>query len=107
MKKLRAYTNVLKLRMNMALKRQAVSNYPVSAIIEPTSFKEELFKSAIDEIGDYVFQLNMYNWGEPLLHKRTPEMIRYAKDKEIAIKLSTNLSIKLTDDYIERLVRSG
>jgi MoaA/NifB/PqqE/SkfB family radical SAM enzyme len=113
----------------MALKRQAIHNYPVSAIIEPTSFcnlhcpacptgmrldlrpsisiKEDLFKAAIDEIGDYIFQLNMYNWGEPLLHKQTPEMIRYAKDKKISIMLSTNLSIKLTDDYIERLVRSG
>ncbi|MFL6209384.1 MAG: radical SAM/SPASM domain-containing protein [Pyrinomonadaceae bacterium] len=129
MKKLKAYTNVLKLRVNMALKRAAIHNYPVTAIIEPTSFcnlhcpacptglrldlrptvaiKEELFKAAIDEIGDYIFQLNMYNWGEPLLHKQTPELIAYAKAKEISISLSTNLSIKLTDDYIERLVRSG
>lgn len=129
MKKIKAYTNVLKLRMNMALKREAIRNYPVAAIIEPTSFcnlhcpacptglrldlrpstsiKEDLFKAAIDEIGDYVFQLYMYNWGEPLLHKQTPELIHYAKQKEIAITLSTNLSIKLTDDYIERLVRSG
>lgn len=129
MKKIKAYTNVLKLRMNMALKREAIHNYPVAAIIEPTSFcnlhcpacptglrldlrpsvsiKEDLFKKAIDEVGDYIFQLYMYNWGEPLLHKQTPELIRYAKDKEIAITLSTNLSIKLTDDYIERLVKSG
>jgi len=113
----------------MALKRQAIHNYPVAAIMEPTSYcnlhcpacptglrldlrpsisiKEDLFKAAIDEIGDYVFQLNMYNWGEPLLHKQTPELISYAKKKEISIMLSTNLSIKLTDDYIERLVSSG
>ncbi len=129
MKKIRAYTNVLKLRVNMALKREAIHNYPVMAFIEPTLFcnlhcpacptglrldlrpsvsiKEDLFKAAIDEIGDYVFQLNMYNWGEPLLHKQTPELISYAKEKDIAISLSTNLSIKLTDDYIERLVLSG
>jgi hypothetical protein len=49
----------------------------------------------------------MYNWGEPLLHKQTPELISYAKKKEISIMLSSNLSIKLTDDYIERLVKSG
>ena len=129
MKKPKAYLNVLKLRLNMALKREVVRNYPVAAFIEPNLFcnlhcpacptglrldlrpsvsiKEELFKSTIDEIGDYIFQLYMYNWGEPLLHKRTPEMIRYAKDKEVKITLSTNLSIKLTDDYIERLVKSG
>jgi MoaA/NifB/PqqE/SkfB family radical SAM enzyme len=113
----------------MRFKREVVHNYPVAAFIEPNLFcnlqcpacptglrlglrptvsiKEELFKAAIDEIGDYVFQLYMYNWGEPLLHKQTPELIRYAKAKDLKIVLSTNLSIKLTDDYIERLVQSG
>ena len=129
MKKPKAYLNILKLRVNMALKREAVSSYPVAAFIEPNLYcnlqcpacptglrlglrptvgiDEELFKATIDEIGDYVFQLYMYNWGEPLLHKRTPEMIAYAKKKDINILLSTNLSIKLTDDYIDRLVLSG
>jgi MoaA/NifB/PqqE/SkfB family radical SAM enzyme len=129
MKKPKAYLNVLKLRVNMALKREAISSYPVAAFIEPNlycnlqcpacptglrlglrptvSIEEELFKATIDDIGDYVFQLYMYNWGEPLLHKRTPEMIAYAKKKEISILLSTNLSIKLTDDYLDRLVLSG
>lgn len=113
----------------MSLKREAVTSYPVAAFIEPNLYcnlqcpacptglrlglrptvaiEEEVFKSTIDEIGDYVFQLYMYNWGEPLLHKRTPEMIAYAKKKDISILLSTNLSIKLTDDYIDRLVLSG
>ena len=129
MKKMRAYWNIGKLRMNMALKRAAIQNYPVKAYIEPTLFCNlrcpacptglqlglrpsttldvNLFKSALDEIGDYVFHLNMYNWGEPLLHRQTPEMIRYAKDKNIEVLLSTNLSLNLSDDYIERLVRSG
>jgi len=113
----------------MTLKREYIRNYPVQAYIEPTMFcnlrcpacptglqlglrpsstlKWDLFKSTIDEIGDYIFSLFMYNWGEPLLHKQTPEMIRYAKDKQINIILSSNLSLNLTDDYIERLVRSG
>jgi MoaA/NifB/PqqE/SkfB family radical SAM enzyme len=129
MKKMRAYVNVLKMRVNMALNREYVYNYPVQAYIEPTLFcnlrcpacptglqlglrpsatiKWDLFKSAIDEIGDYVFSLYMYNWGEPLLHRQTPEMIQYAKTKDMNIVMSTNLSLKLSDDYIERLVRSG
>ena len=129
MKKLRAYTNVLKFRLNRALKREAVSNYPVEAYVEPTSFcnlgcpacptglrlgerpskaiDERLFRAALDEVGDYVFRLWMYNWGEPLLHRQTPELIRYAKSKELNAILSSNLSIPLSDDYIERLVLSG
>jgi MoaA/NifB/PqqE/SkfB family radical SAM enzyme len=95
MKKPKAYLNVLKLRINMALKREAVNSYPVVAFIEPNLYcnlqcpacptglrlglrptvaiDEELFKTTIDQIGDYIFQLYMYNWGEPLLHKRTPK----------------------------------
>ena len=129
MKKTKAYLNILKLKVNMRLKREVVRNYPVVAFIEPNLFcnlqcpacptglrlnlrpsvsiSEELFRAAIDEMGDYLFQLVMYNWGEPLLHKQTPEMIRYASDKGIKVSLSTNLSIRLTDDYIERLVKSG
>ncbi len=129
MKNIKAYLNILKLRLNIAQKREAIGNYPIAAYIEPTLFcnlrcpacptglqlnlrpavtiDEELFRSIIDEIGDYLFYLSMYNWGEPLLHKRTPEMVEYAKRKEIDVSFSTNLSLKLTDDYIERLVRSG
>ena len=130
MKKMRAYANVGKLRLNMLLRREVINNYPVKAYVEPTLFCNlrcpacptglqlglrpsatidvDLFKSAIDQVADYVFVLQMYNWGEPLLHKQTPEMIRYASDKKIEkIRLSTNLSLNLSDDYIERLVRSG
>lgn len=130
MKSLRAYSNVGKLRLNMLLRRQAISNYPVKAYIEPTLFCNlrcpacptglqfdlrpsatidiNLFKQAIDEMGPYLFDLWMFNWGEPLLHRQTPEMIRYAKDKGIEkIRLSSNLSIPFTDDYIDRLAGSG
>ena len=129
MKKLRAYTNVLRFRLNRALKREAVSNYPVEAYVEPTSFcnlrcpacptglrlgeraskaiDERLFKAALDEVGDYIFQLWMYNWGEPLLHRQTPELIRYAKGKDLKVILSSNLSVRLSDEYVERLVGSG
>lgn len=113
----------------MALKRKRLHNYPVQAYIEPTLFcnlrcpacptglqlglrpsatiKWDLFKSAIDELGDYVFSLYMYNWGEPLLHRQTPEMVKYAKSKDMSIVMSTNLSLKLSDEYIDRLVQSG
>ena len=129
MKALKAYSNILKLRVNRAFKRDFVSNFPIEAYIEPTSFcnlrcpacptglrlgerpfasiDESLFKSTIDQLGDYVFLLWMYNWGEPLLHKQTPELITYAKSKKLKVVLSSNLSIKMSDDYIDRLVQSG
>ncbi len=129
MKPLKAYANVLRYRLNVALRRPVVTNYPLVAYVEPTLFCNlacpacptglkldlrpratiafDLFRSLIDEIGDYLFELHMYNWGEPLLHRQTPEMVRYAARKDVRVVLSTNLSLELSDDYLERLVESG
>src|SRR5437867_10126961 len=87
MKPLKAYTNILKLRLNMALKRPVVHNYPVIAYAEPTLYcnlrcpacptglhlkvrpaanaEWDQFRGFIDEVGDYLFKLYVYNWGEP------------------------------------------
>ena len=114
----------------MALKRPVINTYPVIAIIDPTTsccplqcpgcptglrlgkrkpqmLEWELYKCLIDEIGDYLFYIELHNWGEPLLHKQTPEFIRYAKSKDIYVIIHTNLSIRLSDEYIQNLVRSG
>ena len=129
MKPVKAYVNVLKLRFNLALRRTALNNYPIFAVVEPTLFcnlkcpacptglrlelrpakaiDPLLFKSVMDEIGDYLFEMQMFNWGEPLLHKQTSELIRYAKTKKIRVSVSSNLSMKLSDEYIQHLVRSG
>ena len=129
MKPVKAYVNILKLRFNLAFRRTALNNYPIFAVIEPTLFcnlrcpacptglrlglrpakaiDQYLYESVIDEIGDYLFEMQMFNWGEPLLHKQMPEFIRYAKAKKIKVSVSSNLSMKLTDEYIENLVRSG
>ena len=128
-KPIKAYLNVLAFRINSALKREIIKNYPIFATIEPTNFCNlhclgcptglrldlrkptainwELYKEIIDEIGDYLFDLYMYNWGEPLLHSQTPEFIKYAKSKGIRVLLSTNLNANLTDEYIECLIKSG
>ncbi|MBI3597357.1 MAG: radical SAM protein [Nitrospirae bacterium] len=125
----RAYTNVLKMRLNRALKRNVARNYPISAFIDPAQFCQlrcpacavglrsdlrsatalnlDLYKAVMEEIGDYLFFLDLYNWGEPLLHKQLPEMIAFANQKNIHVTISTNLSVQLSDDYLSRLVKSG
>lgn len=113
----------------MTLGRKALNNYPVYALIDPASFcnlrcpgcptglrlgwrstcamKWEVYKGILDDIGDYLFRLDLFNWGEPLLNKQTPEFIQYAKSKDIKVAVSTNLSIDLSDGYIQSLVKSG
>lgn len=67
----------------------------------------ELFQKIIDEVGPYIFRLDLFNWGEPLLNKHFVEMVRYAKRHRIWVSTSTNLSVQLSDQQMEDLLRSG
>jgi MoaA/NifB/PqqE/SkfB family radical SAM enzyme len=55
--------------------------------------KFETFKRVIDELGRYLTKLELHNWGEPLLNKDLSKMIQYAKDRNIAVFFSTNLTL--------------
>ncbi len=54
----------------------------------------ELFRKIIDEACEYnqLIMLNLHKDGEPLMHKKLPEMVAYAKRKNVArtIHLNTN-----------------
>jgi MoaA/NifB/PqqE/SkfB family radical SAM enzyme len=67
----------------------------------------ELLKRVLDEVGDSVFFIDFFNWGEPLLNPRTEDLIRLASAKKIVSSMSTNLSLPLTDERLERLITSG
>lgn len=68
--------------------------------------KFEEAKKIIDAVADYVYLLQLYTWGEPLLNKDTIKIIEYAKQKNMYIMLSTN-GTAMTPAYNERLIRSG
>ncbi len=82
---------------------------PVSAGLErPQGFMElEVFKKVIDEVGDYVFTLLLWDWGEPFLNPSIYAMISYAKEKEIKIVSSTNGHVFRSTDHADKLIRSG
>jgi radical SAM protein with 4Fe4S-binding SPASM domain len=67
--------------------------------------KFEEFKRVIDELGGYLTNLELYNWGEPLLNKDLIKMITYAKERSIPVTISTNLNI-LKEDMAEALISS-
>ena len=66
----------------------------------------ELFKQIIDEIGDYLYHVNLYNWGEPFLNKEIIKMISYASDRRIEVEISSNLNI-IDNNSISDIVNSG
>ncbi len=67
----------------------------------------DVFKKVTDEMGKNLTLIRLYNWGEPLLNKDILRMIRYAKERGIDLKISTNLSMKMEDDQLRELLKSG
>ncbi len=64
------------------------------------------FKKLIDGVGAYVFKINLYGFGEPLLFPETQEMIKYASKNNIGISISSNLNFN-DPDLPKRIVESG
>jgi MoaA/NifB/PqqE/SkfB family radical SAM enzyme len=113
--------------------RQAIdSDFPLVLNIEPTNacnlhctfcprertaarqgenyIELNTFKKIIDEATEYhpLFMLNLHKDGEPLLHDELPEMVAYARKKDVAgtIHLNTN-GMRLGGSMGQRLLESG
>jgi radical SAM protein with 4Fe4S-binding SPASM domain len=67
----------------------------------------ETFKRFVDECGDYLLLLILWNWGEPFLNPDLIKMISYAKAKGIVVHTSTNGNVPLSVAQVEALVDSG
>jgi radical SAM protein with 4Fe4S-binding SPASM domain len=64
------------------------------------------YRGIIDQIAPYAYRIELYNWGEPLLHAEIIEMIEYASRRRIAVGLSSNLN-RLDPTMAENLISSG
>ncbi len=53
----------------------------------------DVFKKIIDEASGFVCDVNLFHRGESLLHPEIFEMIKYAKDKGLSIRLNTNATL--------------
>ncbi len=62
------------------------------------------FKKVVDEIGDRLMMIRLYNWGEPLLNKNFKAMVDYAVSRGIEVKISTNLSMPLSEQDAENVI---
>ena len=67
----------------------------------------EKFKQIIDELGDYLYHININGMGEPLINNSVVEMIKYAKKKNIYVDLYTNFEITDKRGIIDGLVEAG
>lgn len=73
----------------------------------PTGMLNEiLFKQILDEISDKLLYLIFYFQGEPYLHPKFLDFVKYAANKKIYTATSTNAHY-LTDDNAKKTVESG
>jgi MoaA/NifB/PqqE/SkfB family radical SAM enzyme len=87
--------------------RRADRVHPVIFRTERHTLNEHLFDALIDELGEYLFLVMFYNYGEPLLNPKVPSFIRKAKTYRIETELHSNLSLPLSDERLEDLLTSG
>lgn len=65
------------------------------------------FASIIDELAPYAFSLDLFDWGEPFFNPELPRLIEYANRKGLVTTISSNLSFRLRDDYLQSIIAAG
>ncbi|MFA5351010.1 MAG: radical SAM protein [Candidatus Omnitrophota bacterium] len=67
-----------------------------------------LFKLIFDQLKNNLSEINMFNWGEPLLNKDLTKMIRYTKEENEAIRIITSTNLNIRDSrLLEDFMSSG
>jgi MoaA/NifB/PqqE/SkfB family radical SAM enzyme len=74
---------------------------PLKVPIKDMDFS--LYKKVIDRLGP-IKEVTLTGWGEPLMHPKIVEMIKYAKDKRKRVCLTLNGSL-LTENLAKRLIK--
>jgi MoaA/NifB/PqqE/SkfB family radical SAM enzyme len=65
------------------------------------------FKRIIDELSQYIYVVDLFNWGEPLLNREIFKIIDYAKNSNICTNIHSNFNVEFNQDVAEHLIRSG
>lgn len=129
LKGVRAYTNWLRSGFELWTGASRIGARPLKLTVDPTNVCQlrcplcptglqvhdrdtghaqlQMLASLLDEVGDYLFFIDFFNWGEPLLNPRIEEFIQLATSKRVVSTISTNLSLPLTDARIRRIIESG
>jgi len=125
---LRKLINWIRVESSLLLKPEKPWGWPTHLQIEPTNLCNlqcrlcpvteglrrakghmtlDRFKRIIDETGDYVFLIILWDWGEPFLNPAVYEMISYAKEKGLKLVSSTNGHMFAREEQAKKVVDSG
>jgi pyruvate-formate lyase-activating enzyme len=67
----------------------------------------ELYERLLDELGDCLFEVEAFQWGEPLLNPHIIAMIEAATGRGIGTVINTNFSVPFDRTRAEQLVAAG
>ncbi len=68
---------------------------------------EQRFEQILDQLGGQALIIDLFNWGEPLLHRDLFRMIAMAEQRRICTRVHTNLNFPLSDEQLGQLIDSG
>jgi radical SAM protein with 4Fe4S-binding SPASM domain len=124
----RKLANLLLIKAQHGLRQERLAGLPINYFIDPINVCNlrcplcptgrgvlarprgrmtlEDLERIVDEIAPYAYRIELYNWGEPLLHPHIFEMIHYVSQKRIMVGLSSNLN-RLDAEMARRLIESG
>lgn len=71
----------------------------------PQFMEFNLFRQIIDKIRPYAQQVQLYKWGESLLHPQIVDMLELCDSFDLNTEISSNLNIENSDRVLEALVR--
>jgi len=66
----------------------------------------DLYKKIINDVWRYVFDVNLFHRGEPLLNPRIIDMIKYANSKAIKTRIHTN-GVLLNENLSREIIKAG
>ena len=72
-----------------------------------TGLELKTLKKIIDPIGDKLLAVSLSGYGEPMINKDLTSLIEYIHSKNIGVNFPTNFSLKLSEEKLEQLVKSG
>jgi radical SAM protein with 4Fe4S-binding SPASM domain len=76
--------------------------YDKDALLSPGGFK-----FIVDSLSDVLMGINLSLLGEPMLNPHLCEMIAYCRQKNVGTVFPTTLSVKLSEDQVEGIIKSG
>lgn len=66
----------------------------------------DLFRKAVDPLATYLYEVYLYNWGEPFMNRELFKYVRYCSQRRIRTIVSTNLTLFETG-MMDELLTSG